>query len=374
MQVAPELTAPSPGADARALGIRPGARDAAVVARWLVGLRWAVFSLLALALPLGPAFGFEVVWWVAAPALSLVVIVNLVARRRLARGLASEREVALGVAFDLALLTVVLGASGGAANPFSALFFVHVALAASLLGPRTTFLLSGLAACLFAALYVLPVTRACCAPEAASGAFGNHLYGMWAAFVLAAALVAFVLTRVRGALGERQREIEALREREDRNARFAALGTLAAGTAHELATPLGTIAVLAGELERADADALRAHAATIHAQVARCRDVITKMQAGARTAAPAETQVTGVVERAVVAWRAAHPDAEVVVDDARARGAVVALAEGDLEPAADGLDERAHEEEAEAHPLARLLRRQERLAEASRELGRDALA
>ena len=49
-----------------------------------------------------------------------------------------------------------------------------------------------------------------------------------------------------------------------------------------------------------------------------------------------------MVERAVVAWRAAHPDAEVVVDDARAHGAVVALAEGDLEAALCALLDNAH--------------------------------
>ena len=108
--------------------------------------------------------------------------------------------------------------------------------------------------------------------------------GCGSAFVIAAGLVAYFLTRVRRALDERGREIARLRRQAEEGARFAALGTLAAGTAHELATPLGTIAVLAGELDGAARRGDGARAA-IAAQVARCRDIITRMQAGA--AAPA---------------------------------------------------------------------------------------
>jgi two-component system sensor histidine kinase RegB len=314
-----------------------GHDEVQVVARWLVGLRWVVFSLLAITLPVGQRyFDFEVVWPVALPALALVLGFNLFAMRRLRAGIApSARGVAAGVAFDLVAIAAVLAASGGAANPFSALFFVHVALAASLLPARTTFALSGLAACLFASLFFLPV-GACC-PNPAHGAFSNHLYGMWMAFVLSAGLVAYVLSQARRTLDARQREIERLREREQENARFAALGTLAAGTAHELATPLGTIAVLAGELaDRAGTGEIdpRTSALAIRDQVKRCREVITKMQAGAQAAAAAhaETSLDVAVERAVETWRAAHPEVAIVVR-AQAGDALVSLGAPEIEAA-----------------------------------------
>ncbi len=343
----------------------PRADEVQVVARWLVGLRWVVFTLLAITLPIGQRyFDFEVVWAVALPALLLVFACNLWAMRRLRAGTRqSSRAVAAGVAFDLVAIAAVLAASGGAANPFSALFFVHVALAASLLPARTTFALSALAACLFASLFFLPV-GACCPNHPAHGAFSNHLYGMWMAFVLSAGLVAYVLSQARRALDARQREIERLRERELGNARFAALGTLAAGTAHELATPLGTIAVLAGELAEVRAGSSvdpRASALAIRDQVARCREVITKMQAGAQAAAAAhtETRLDVAVERAVETWRAAHPDVAVVVR-ADADGALVPLPASEIEAALCALLDNALHASPGAAPIEVVARRAER--------------
>jgi two-component system, sensor histidine kinase RegB len=321
-----------------------------ILLRWLVGLRWAVFLILAATLPLGERFlGFHVRYEVALPVIALVVIFNAVMHRRIgaartapdggAPGPVRPRDVALGVAIDLVAIGALLAASGGAANPFSAVFFVHVALAASLLPARTTFALAALAVCLFASLFALPA-GACCPSHPANGAFSDHLYGMWAAFAVASGLVAHFLTQVRRALDARGREIARLRRRADEVARFAGLGTLAAGTAHELATPLGTIAVLAGEIEDAPAEA-PLHAAAIKRQVARCRDVITSMQAAVQ---PAEersgTELLGSVERAVATWRAAHPAVEVAV---RGGGdALVPLSESEIATALCALLDNAH--------------------------------
>jgi two-component system, sensor histidine kinase RegB len=314
---------------------RPLATEAAIVPRWMVGLRWILLLVLAGTLPIGSRlFDFHVRYELAVPALALMAAFNVRAMRRIAAGREGSRvALAFDVAFDLVAIAVVLAASGGAANPMSALFLVHVALAASLLPARVTFLLAGLAACLFASLFALP-SGACCPNHPSHGAFSTHLYGMWLSFVLSAGLVAYVLTRVRGALDEQKAEVARLEHEAQANARFASLGTLAAGTAHELATPLATIAVLAGEMQEASGDEeQRAQARGIAAQVTRCRDVITKMQVGARAPVQsAQTSLGATVERAVATWREAHPDAPVRVAPSRGDGSV-ALAASDLEAA-----------------------------------------
>ncbi|MEJ7729857.1 MAG: sensor histidine kinase, partial [Polyangiaceae bacterium] len=261
-----------------------GAGSHRILVRWLIGLRWVLVGILAATLPLGDRLmGFHVRWEVAVPAVVALGAFNLWVQRRLAaRGEASMRFVAVTAVIDLAGIAVVLAASGGAANPLSALFFVHVALAASLLPALPTFGLLALATAMFGSLFLLP-SGACCPSHPSNGAFSNHLYGMLLAFALSGAVVAWFLTRVRRALEAGERQIAELRQRSEGEARFAALGTLAAGTAHELATPLGTIAVLAGELgEARDVVEVRRQAAIIGAQVARCRDVIGKMQAAGR--------------------------------------------------------------------------------------------
>ena len=286
-----------------------------ILMRWLIGLRWAVFGFLAAALPLGERFlGFHVEYVIAVPVIVLIASFNAVMHRRVATGREpSSGEIAVGVALDLVAIGAVLAASGGAANPLSAVFFVHVALAASLLPARTTFALAALAACVFGALFTLPA-GACCPNHPANGAFSTHLYGMWIAFVVASGMVAYFLTRVRGALDDRNREIARLRRQAEESARFASLGTLAAGMAHELCTPLGTIAVLAGEIDGATGAEAVLHAAAISKQVARCRDLLTRLQAGAASPrAAARAPIGAAVAHAVEAWRRAHPETQVTL-------------------------------------------------------------
>lgn len=298
----------------------------AIVQRWLVGLRWVAFALLALTLPVGEhLFGFHVRYEIALPAVAIAAVVNVWASRVLGRSGAggaegrptSPRAIAGFVAFDLVAIGVVLAASGGAANPFSALFLVHVALAAAVLPTSTTFVISALSVAVFASLFAVPA-GSCCAAHARDGSFSAHLYGMWMAFVLCAGLVAFFVTRIRRALEGRDREVLRLRREAEQTSRFASLGTLAAGTAHELGTPLGTIAVLAGELAAGDlpASEAQAHAKAISVAVGRCRDVISKMQAAAHASRGmvAPLLVPAAVERAVDEWRAAHPEVKVAVD------------------------------------------------------------
>ena len=77
-----------------------------------------------------------------------------------------------------------------------------------------------------------------------------HLQGMWVAFGVAASFIVYFLLRVRRALERHGRELDAARSAALRQERLASLATLAAGAAHELLTPLSTIAVIAGDLQR----------------------------------------------------------------------------------------------------------------------------
>jgi two-component system, sensor histidine kinase RegB len=312
-----------------------GSDSTRILMRWLVGLRWVVFILLGATLPIGERFlDFHVQYAVAVPVMALIVAFNAVMHRRLTSSRVTQREIAFGVAVDLVAIGALLAASGGAANPLSAVFFVHVALAASLLPARTTFALSALAVCVFAGLFALPPSGACCPNHPANGAFSTHLYAMWGAFVIASGLVAYFLTRVRGALEERGREIARLRRQAEEVNRFASLGTLAAGTAHELATPLGTIGVLAGEIRGATPAEASAHGAAIAAEVVRCRDILTRMQASTtKPRAPARSAAVEAVSAAVDTWRRAHPTARVNLSAELPADVTIPLSAGEMEAA-----------------------------------------
>jgi two-component system sensor histidine kinase RegB len=111
----------------------------------------------------------------------------------------------------------------------------------------------------------------------------GHLLGMWIAFTLAAGVITFFIGTVSETLRRRQKEILKLQQQVARQERLASLVTLAAGAAHEMGTPLGTIAIAAHEIERAAGETavseLSGDARLIREQVERCREILARMSA-----------------------------------------------------------------------------------------------
>jgi two-component system sensor histidine kinase RegB len=115
-------------------------------------------------------------------------------------------------------------------------------------------------------------------------AFSVHLQGMWFALTIAASLIAYFVTRVSGALRAREAELLRTQQLAARNEKLASLSTLAAGAAHELGTPLGTIAIAAKELERSIQSAPEEavlDARLIRDELERCRAIVARMSANA---------------------------------------------------------------------------------------------
>ena len=107
---------------------------------------------------------------------------------------------------------------------------------------------------------------------------------MWIAFILAAGLITFFTGKVSDELRHREHEVLRLQEQVSKNERLASLATLAAGSAHELGTPLGTIAIVSRELERYaasmfDGGEIREDAKLIRSEVERCRLILQRMSA-----------------------------------------------------------------------------------------------
>jgi two-component system, sensor histidine kinase RegB len=306
--------------------------------RWFSALRRVMVAVLLGVLVLSE-------WWLALgvsflyglPAIAAMVVLEVLSSRPTARARlnGSEWSVWALAAADIVAVAVVIGASGGAANPFTAVLFVYVALAASLLTPIRTLLLAAFSAVTFGALFLLPSDPSCHAPTMS---MTDHFYGMWVAYAVGALLVALFLARVRTALLAHQREIDRLRGEQADAAKFVALGTLAAGTAHELGTPLSTIAVLAEELSHEGAGE---RASTISREVERCRQVLNRMRPGARRDAVIGCRLDEAVARSVAAWERAHPDATVEI--VASAEAVVPIESNDVEAALSVLMDNARD-------------------------------
>ena len=277
-----------PAAPAR--GARPSTSPspAAITVAWLVRLRWgavlgqtatiavAIFGL-DLQLPIFP--------------LALLVGVTVVSNGLLAARLrmvddVSTRTIGLVLAADVFVLSGLLYCSGGPSNPFSVMYLVHVTLAALVLGVRWAGAMVALSAVLYAALFFwhVPVAELSHAHHHGPSPFSVHLQGMWIAFTIAASLIAYFVARVAGALRARENELARARAMAARSEKLASLTTLAAGAAHELGTPLGTIAIASKELERtirSNADEAIDDARLIRTEVERCRAIVRRMAAQA---------------------------------------------------------------------------------------------
>ena len=123
--------------------------------------------------------------------------------------------------------------------------------------------------------------------------FSLHVLGMWLGFVLSAAIIAGFVVRMAQAVRQRDEMLARVREDILRNERIVALGTQAASAAHEMGTPLSTMAVVIGEL-RHDAAAsqpgLRDSLAILDEQVRGCKRILDKILANAQGSGAASPQ------------------------------------------------------------------------------------
>lgn len=187
---------------------------------------------------------------------------------------AGERELFLHLLSDTAVLTLLLYLSGGSTNPFVSLFLLPLTLAAAALPGIYTWIMTAVTVLCYSALmqWHVPLPHQ-------NDHFNMHIVGMWSGFVLSAILIAYFAVKMSATLREREQALAQARENTLRDERLVALGTLAAGAAHELGTPLATIAVLAKDLQRecADSTTMTEPLRVLREQIARCKEILSKM-------------------------------------------------------------------------------------------------
>ncbi len=238
---------------------------AILTARWVVGIELPTAMLFAVgAAEVAGTLGLEI--W----------------RRRTPR--VRDRVVAGAMLFDAIVLTVLLALSGGYSNPFATLYLVNIALAAVLLDPAWAWAMLGSSLALFGLLFALEHIGALQVLSSLDQdqLMALHVQGMWAAFIVAAGFIVYIVQQVRIALDSVQHALVEERSLSARKDKVASLATFAAGAAHELSTPLSTIMVVVKELqllaERGNRPPTELEdLALIRDQVTRCRDILHQM-------------------------------------------------------------------------------------------------
>jgi len=193
---------------------------------------------------------------------------------------ASLPEAFAHISVDIGVLAFLLYWSGGATNPFVSLLVMPIALAAAAMPRRHVIAVALFAAACYLLLipWHVPLPPA---PHTPTGDFNLHVAGMAINFVVTAAVLAFFIARLARALRNREAEVQHERERALRDEGILAIATQAAGTAHELNTPLSTIRTLLAELRRENEGnaALAADLDLLSGQAERCRDILRELVA-----------------------------------------------------------------------------------------------
>jgi two-component system, sensor histidine kinase RegB len=244
-------------------------------------------------------------------ALNLVSFLWLRHRIEVSRG-----ALFLALALDVAALTAQLYFSGGATNPFTALYLLQVTLAAALVGSRLSWTLAVIALLCYIGLiqFSQPLQLG---PEN-SDLFRLYIIGALACFALNAGLLVFFLTRIARNLRTRDARLAELKQREAEEDHIVRMGLLASGAAHELGTPLASVAVILGDWRRIPQiqqdPELSQDIDEMQAAVQRCKSIVSgilQSSGEARGEAPRVTTVNRFVAEMVGEWSAARSAAKL---------------------------------------------------------------
>lgn len=180
----------------------------------------------------------------------------------------TEHEIFSQICMDVLVLAYMLYLTGGASNPIIWVFLLPLIVTAIMLPQAYAWNMVIITSSVYTMLITYNVPLPAIEPHLMHGNMENmtpemmmqmhliadrryfnlHVFGMWFGFVFSAGLVAFFVVALSKTLRERERNLADARESALRDDRVVSLGTLAASAAHDMGTPLGTIAILTHEM------------------------------------------------------------------------------------------------------------------------------
>jgi two-component system sensor histidine kinase RegB len=248
--------------------------------RTLINLRWlAVAGQAATLFLVYFAFNYPLPILYCSGAILASVALNIVlALRYPASHRLTNREATFYLAFDVAQLAALLYLTGGITNPFALMFLAPVVIAATSLNLSHTMILAFFA---FATVSVIGIWHRPLPWPETDVLLLPPLYqaGIWASLVLGIGFTSIYAWRIASESARMSAGLSATQLALSRERRLASIGALATAAAHELGTPLGTIAVVARELERAlpENSPEIEDARLLREQAERCRAIIARL-------------------------------------------------------------------------------------------------
>ena len=242
---------------------------------------------------------------------------------------------------DIAGLSILLYLTGGANNPFVSYYLVPITIAAAILPWLYTWSLAALSLLCYSVLlfFYLPLPALMTMDMSGqSGLPGLHIMGMWFNFLVSAGLITFFVVKMAATLREQENKLTRYREDTLRDEQILAVAIQAAGTAHELGTPLNTVAVLVKEManEQAANAELSKQFKIIDEQIQRCKKSLKELvnQAGFREAGKTKTLVLDeFINILIDQWQLIRPEIHLSLELPKVKPAPTVVADPTLQQA-----------------------------------------
>lgn len=221
-----------------------------------------------------------------------LLIAGLIQSRR---GL-SANAFALHIFIETQLITLFLYFTGGAGNPLISYLLVLIVIAAYNLKKLWVWLIALTCIIDYTLLtqYYLPIDFSISSHHL-SGSSSNqgyliywHLAGMWLTFIISAVALSLIIPALMQASLKRRSQLIELREKQLKNEQLIGIATLAAGTAHEMGTPLMTMEMILNDNLEQDIQLTLEDLKLLHQQVKICRQSLQQLSLAGR-----ETYSTG---------------------------------------------------------------------------------
>ncbi|MGC6512138.1 MAG: ActS/PrrB/RegB family redox-sensitive histidine kinase [Parvibaculales bacterium] len=290
-------------------------RDGGVMLRVQIFLRWlGIIGQLAAIILVAGLLGYKLPLIESLTVISMSVILNIwLILRYPANHMLSVRETAIFLGFDLVQLVMLLYLNGGLGNPFALLILAPVTVSATILTAGTTWILVSLAAVFSSilAVYHLPLPWKGDMPPMLPDLY---IFGIWMSLLLGLVFISTYVWRVSHEGRRMTAATSALQQVLAREHRLSALDGFAAAAAHQLGTPLGTIGLIAKELQSSPlakgeyAEDLR----TLQSEARRCREILTSLTADGDKSDQIFSQMNLTALIDSVIEEAGSPDVEII--------------------------------------------------------------
>lgn len=244
----------------------------------------------------------------------------------------SEVEFTGHLFFEVLIIAALAYFTGGATNPIISYLLVPISIAASILRWYNASLVAGAAIGVYTALLFFYQQfelfshsgHAMHNNGISQSPLNAHYFGMWVNFLISALLIAWFVAKMAQALRQQQSTINEQREYQLQQEQVVAIASLAAGTAHELGTPLNSLKLLVDNLDptpqQVDTVAL------LQSQITRCETSLRKLVSTAQHSqltTPKTVNAGEWLQSVVASWRPMHPEIETLIDIDQAARATI---------------------------------------------------